>query len=78
MSRILLLYRSRFPECFPVDEFAKVSRVLAEKREPAVYGDELRLMPSSTLFDRGRGEDALKSAEKVYSFCLRLFEGAKG
>ncbi|MEM0053593.1 MAG: HEPN domain-containing protein [Nitrososphaeria archaeon] len=78
VSRILLLNRSRFPEWFPVDEFAKVSRVLAEKREPAVYGDELRLIPSSILFDKGQAEDALKSAEKVYSFCLRLFESVKG
>ncbi|MCX8188698.1 MAG: HEPN domain-containing protein [Nitrososphaeria archaeon] len=78
VSRIILINRGRFPEWFPVEEFAKVSRVLAEKREPAVYGDELKLIPSSILFDKSQAEDALRSAEKVYSVCLKLFESVKG
>lgn len=78
VSQILLINRSRFPEWITVDGFAKVSRILAKKRVPAVYGDELKLIPSSMLFDRGQAEDALRFAEKVYSNCLKLFESVKG
>jgi hypothetical protein len=43
--------KGRFPEWFPVERFAEISLRLAEKREPAMYGNELRMMPTSILFD---------------------------
>jgi len=77
VSRILLMNRERFPEWFPTMEFAKMSRMLAEKREPAMYGDELRKIPASVLFDETEAREALRIARRVHSFCLKLHKEAR-
>jgi HEPN domain-containing protein len=72
VSRILLAYGHRFPKWFPIERFARESRVLAEKRELAMYGDELRSIPASTLFDREGAREAFESARGVFDACSRL------
>ena len=44
VNRILLINKERFPKWFPMVEFAEISRKLAEKREPAMYGNELKMV----------------------------------
>jgi hypothetical protein len=54
--------KGRFPEWFPVERFAEISLRLAEKREPAMYGNELRMMLTSILFKEEQASEALKNA----------------
>ena len=77
VSRVLLINKERFPKWFPIVEFAEISRKLAEKREPAMYGNELKMMPASILFSKEEASEALKNAEKIYSFCLKLLKNLK-
>ena len=72
VSRVLLLFKDRFPEWFNVDLFAIKSKELAEKREPAMYGDEQR--GPDELFTREDVERALSDAEEIYRACKRLFD----
>jgi len=72
VSRVLLLARKRFPNWFKVESFAKISRGLAEMKEPAMYGDELRLVPSTELFKKEHAAKALAEANELYKACLRL------
>lgn len=77
VSRVLLMNKWRFPEWFPTERFAEISLTLAEKREPAMYGNELRMIPASTLFDEEQANEALRDAERVYNVSLRLLHEAK-
>jgi HEPN domain-containing protein len=77
VSRILLINKERFPKWFPIVEFAEISRKLAEKREPAMYGSELKMVPASVLFSKEEASEALKNAEKIYSLCLKLLKNLK-
>ncbi len=72
VSRALLAVKERFPEWFNVEKFAELSRELAEKREPAMYGDE-ELGPDE-LFTKEEALKAVKGAEEVFNACKRLFE----
>jgi HEPN domain-containing protein len=74
VSRVLPLARRRFPDWFKVEEFAKISRALAEMREPAMYGDELRFVPSTELFTKQHAAKALAEANEVYKACSRLLK----
>lgn len=74
VSRVLLLARKRFPNWFRVEDFAKISRALAEMREPAMYGDELRLVSSTELFTKEHAVKALTEANEVYKACSRLLK----
>jgi HEPN domain-containing protein len=44
VGRVLLRMKDRFPPWFAVEDFARVSRELVELREPAMYGDEIRMI----------------------------------
>jgi len=77
VSRVLLLAKKRFPNWFRVENFAKVSRALAEMREPAMYGDELRFVPSTELFTSEHAAKALTEANEVYRACSRLLKESK-
>ncbi|MEM2902741.1 MAG: HEPN domain-containing protein [Candidatus Bathyarchaeia archaeon] len=77
VSRVLIMNKERFPEWFTVEKFAEISTALAEKREPAMYGDELRMMPASRLFDEGQAKEALRDAEQVYSASVKLLNEVK-
>lgn len=72
VSKVLLIERRRFPPWFNVEEFAEVCRSLAEKREPAMYGDELRMIPSTELFTEQDAVAALNQAARICSSCLKL------
>jgi HEPN domain-containing protein len=74
VSRVLLLARKRFPNWFRVEDFAKISRALSEMREPAMYGDELRLVPSTELFTKEHAAKALAEASEAYKACSRLLK----
>jgi len=74
VSRVLLLAKKRFPKWFKVEDFARTSRALAEMREPAMYGDELRFVPSTELFTKEHAVKALGEAKEVYKACSKLLK----
>lgn len=74
VSKVLLLFKDRFPAWFDVDVFALKSRELAEKREPAMYGDELEGMWPDQLFTRKDAEKAMSDAKRIYEACEKLFD----
>ncbi|MCS7145296.1 MAG: HEPN domain-containing protein [Nitrososphaerota archaeon] len=78
VSPALIKFRDRFPAWFPVDEMADVSRKLAEKREPAMYGDELSMTPADLVFDKSEAEEAFNSAEQAYKAVKKLFAEYSG
>lgn len=59
-------FRDRFPAWFLVDEMADISRKLSDKREPAMYGDELSTTLADLLFSRPEAEEALRYAELAH------------
>lgn len=72
VSRVLLHVKDRFPAWFNVSRFAQMSRELAEKREPAMYGDEAKMRPPEDLFTKQDAATALKQAVEVHRSCVRL------
>jgi HEPN domain-containing protein len=77
VSRVLLRMRDRFPAWFAVEDFARVSRELVELREPAMYGDEIRMISSSALFRREQGEEVLEKARKAHGACSALIQALR-
>lgn len=77
VSRVLLLASKRFPKWFRVENYAKISRALAEMREPAMYGDELRSVPSTKLFTKEYAAKALAEANEVHKACSRLLKESR-
>ncbi len=80
---ILKACSDRFPEWMRqhMDEISRISRDLAEKRSPSMYGIEAAGKPPSELFDREDGEIALKQARYVHEiaqkFVLEFFEESR-
>jgi len=72
VSVVLLQVRPRFPEWFATEEFAEISRELAEKRAPSMYGDELRMIPAAELFTREDAQRAEAQAKRVHEACVKL------
>jgi len=72
VSRVLLRVKDRFPAWFAVDEFVRTSRELVELREPAMYGDEVRMISSSALFRREQADDLFQKARKTNEACQAL------
>ncbi len=58
-----------YPKWFQnkITELALISKLLASKREPAMYGDERTKKTPSSMFNKSDAKDALKSVE----FCLK-------
>ena len=77
VSSALEIAREQFPSWFSkkITEFMRISRDLSKKRGPAIYGYEAQLKPASEIFSRDDANDALVSAENVYSSCFKLIEG---
>ncbi|GBC70639.1 hypothetical protein HRbin02_00407 [Candidatus Calditenuaceae archaeon HR02] len=71
---VLIKFKDRFPKWFPVDSLALISRKLSEKREPAMYGDEISMTPADLLFSRAEAEEAFKMAREAYEFVKKLFQ----
>ena len=66
------------PRLSDLEEISTISRDLAEKRSPSMYGIEAAGKPPSELFDRKDGENALKQAKFVHEiaekFIVEFFE----
>ena len=77
VSRVLLRIRGRFPAWFAVDDFARASRELLELREPAMYGDEIRMISPTALFRAEQAEEVLEKARKVHEACRTLIQGLR-
>lgn len=71
---ILRAEAARFPKWFRenVEGLADISRDLAEKRAPSMYGIEAAGKPPGELFGREDAEQALRDAERVYGLAERL------
>ncbi len=74
VSTVLIRFRDKFPPWFPIGELATISRKLSEKRELAMYGDELSMTPADQLFDRSDAEEALVLAKKTYENVKKLLD----
>lgn len=74
MSRILRAVRERFPEWFKreVEKLGDVSRDLADKRAPSLYGIETLGKAPSDIFDRNDAEKALSDAKYVLDIVGKL------
>jgi len=57
--------KARFPDWFSVEKFAATSRELVDLREQAMYGDEIRMLSSSALFEKEQVEELLAKAREV-------------
>ncbi len=82
VSASLEIVKEKFPDwfSFKIPEFIQISKDLAKKRGPALYGYEAQLKPASDIFSKNDAEEALMSADKVFDACSRLiseiFEGS--
>ena len=67
--------KDRFPQWFreTAEYLSEGSSWLYEKRGPAIYGDEVRGIPASGLFDKKDAEKALKHAGDAIRLAYRLF-----
>jgi HEPN domain-containing protein len=74
VSRILRSVRDRFPEWFrgEVDRLGEISRDLADKRSPSLYGIESLGKTASDIFGREEAERALSDAKHVLNTVNRL------
>ena len=79
VSDALLSNVDRFPEQFRarVDQLAKISKQLARKRAPAMYGEETRGLPPEKLFDRTDAKKALDDAKEILDACDVLLASAR-
>ena len=69
----------RFPSWFreEVDRLAEISRDLAEKCSPSMYGVEIAGKPPDDLFNKDDAMKALEGAELVQKLAKKLLEQAK-
>ncbi len=69
----------RFPSWFreEVDRLAEISRNLAEKRAPSMYGVEIAGKSPDDLFNKDDAMKALERAELVQRLAKKLLEQAK-
>ena len=74
MGRILRAVKERLPEWFrgEVKRLSEVSRDLADKRAPSLYGIESLNKAPSDIFDRNDAEKALSDARYALSTVFKL------
>ncbi|MCL7389994.1 MAG: HEPN domain-containing protein [Thaumarchaeota archaeon] len=79
VSEILKAESTRFPDWFreKIDKLAEISRDLAEKRAPSMYGVEVTGKPPEELFNKDDALKALEDAELVYKLARSLLEQTK-
>ncbi len=67
---------ARFPEWFreQIERLAEISRDLAEKRSPSMYGIEAAGKPPGELFREKEAEEALRNAKQVHQLARKLIE----
>jgi len=75
MSRVLKAVKDRFPEWFrrETESLGEISRDLADKRAPSLYGIESLGKAPSDIFDKDDAENALLSAKHVLNIVSKLF-----
>jgi HEPN domain-containing protein len=78
VGRVLLRVKNRFAPGFAAEEFARTSRELVDLREPAMYGDEVRMISSSALFGEDQTQEILEKARKVHETCRSFIQSLKG
>jgi len=73
---VLKLYPSRFPAWMrgELNKLAEISRDLAEKRAPSMYGVEALGKPASQLFTLREAGDALEKAKYVHAIAFKLLK----
>jgi HEPN domain-containing protein len=74
VSRILRAVKDRFPEWFrrEVEKLGDISRDLADKRAPSLYGIESAGKTPSDIFDKEDAEKALSDAKYVLNTVGKL------
>jgi len=74
MSRILRANKNRFPEWFrrEINRLGEISRDLADKRAPSLYGIEPSGKAPSDIFDKDDAEEALLDAKYVLNIVSKL------
>jgi len=74
MGRVLRAVKERFPEWFrrEVERLSEVSRDLADKRAPSLYGIESLNKAPSDIFDKNDAEKALSDAKYVLNTISKL------
>jgi len=74
VSRILRAVMERFPEWFrrEIERLSEISRDLADKRAPSLYGIETLGQTPSEIFDKDDAEKALSDAKYVFSIVGKL------
>jgi len=73
---ILYVNMDKYPEWFrnEIDNIREISRELALKRAPAMYGLEVSGKSPSELFDKDDSLEALKSGKYVYELSRKLID----
>ena len=68
--------QNKFPENFQdkILKLAEISEKLTELRELAMYGDEKKSKPASSLFNEKKSEDAIKDAKYCIEQVENLFD----
>ncbi len=79
VSDTLLDFKDKFPEWFrsEINFMAKVSIILAGKREIAFYGGEAEFLTPEELISKSEAEEAIEWARKIFEYCRKLLLYAK-
>ncbi|MEM2896047.1 MAG: HEPN domain-containing protein [Candidatus Bathyarchaeia archaeon] len=74
VSEVLISVKGRFPEWFKkeIEEMGEASKILASKREVALYGSEEEYLTPEEVIGNKEAKDALEKARKVYQLCEKL------
>lgn len=77
---ILYIYKDKYPDWFKeeINNIRGISRELALKRAPAMYGLELSGKTPSELFSKEDAEDSLKSGKYIYKISKRFIQEYMG
>jgi len=76
VGEVLRAESSRFPNWFRehIERLAEISRDLAEKRAPSMYGIEAAGKPPGELFGKKEAMEALKDAKYTHLLTEKLFK----
>ena len=76
---VLKAEEARFPSWFrdDIDKLAEISRDLAEKRAPSMYGIEAAGKTPEDLFDKADALKALEDARFVHGLARKLLESIR-
>lgn len=77
VSPILIEKKSSFSPWFrnEIEEFANISKDLARKREPAMYGQEVKGLTPESLFTKKEANEVLNKTENLFKKTKKLVTG---